>query len=45
MNSSAISGRTRPGFNFTELSTASLLLGVSATCVMLWVIIASTVTG
>ena len=45
MHSSAIAGRTRPGFNFTELSTPSLLLGVSATCTMLWVIIASTVTG
>ena len=45
MHSSAISGRTRPGFNLTELSTASLLLGVNATCAMLWVIIASTVTG
>ena len=45
MHSSAIAGRIRPGFNFTELSTASLLFGVSATCVMLWVIIASTVTG
>ena len=45
MHSSAIAGRTRPGFNFTELSTVSLLLGVSATCAMLWVIIASTVTG
>ena len=34
MHSSAIAGRTRPGFNFTELSTASLLIGVSATCAM-----------
>ena len=45
MHSSAIEGRTRPGFNFTELSTASLLLGVSANCTMLWGIIAATVTG
>ena len=45
MHSSAISGRTRPEFNFTELSTASLLLGDSATCAMLWFIIASNVNG
>ena len=45
MHSSAIAGRIRPGFNFTELSTASLLLGVSVICAMLWVIIVSAVTG
>jgi len=45
MHPSAISGRTRLSFNFTELSTASLLLGASATCTMLWVIIASAITG
>ncbi len=45
MHSSAFAGHTTPSFNFTELSTASLLLGVGAICAMLWVIIASTVTG
>ncbi len=45
MYSSAISGRARSGFNFTELSTARLLLGVGATCAMLWAIIVSTVAG
>jgi hypothetical protein len=44
MPSSAIHGRTRPRFNFTEISTYRLLIGVSATCAVLWAIIASTVT-
>jgi len=43
MPSSAIQGRTRSRFNFTEISTARLLFGVSATCALLWAIIASTV--
>ena len=32
MPSSAISGRTRPRSNFTEISTARLLIGAGATC-------------
>ena len=45
MPSRAIPGRVRPRLNFTEISTAMLLAGVSATCALLWIIIASTVTG
>jgi len=45
MPSSAISGRTRPRFNFTEISTARLLIGAGATCALLWTIIATTVIG
>ena len=42
---SAIRGRARPRFNFTEISTARLLAGVGATCGLLWAIIATTVIG
>ena len=45
MPSSVIPGQTRPRFNFTEISTLSLLLGVGATCAVLWAVIASTVIG
>ena len=45
MSSRAIPGRVRPRLNFTEISTAMLLAGASATCTLLWIIIVSTVTG
>ena len=37
------SGRVRSEFNFTELSTLRLLVGVGCTCVALWAVIATTV--
>lgn len=37
------SARIRSEFNFTELSTFKLLLGVGVTCAGLWAVIASTV--
>ena len=43
MPSSAISGLTRPRFNFTEISTARLLIAAGATCALLWMVIATTV--
>ncbi len=43
MPSSDLSGRNRPEFSFTKLSTLRLLLGVGCTCAALWAVIASTV--
>jgi len=45
MPSRAITGRLRTRLNFTEISTANLLAGASATCLLLWVVIVSTVIG
>lgn len=36
-------GRIRSAFNFTELSTLKLLIGVGLVCAGLWAVIATTV--
>ena len=43
MPSIDLSGRIRPEFNFTELSTLRLLIGAGCTCAALWAVIATTV--
>lgn len=43
MSSIEDSGRNRPEFSLTELSTVWLLVGVACTCAALWAVIASTI--
>ncbi len=44
MPSNTSSDSVRPPFNFTEISTRRLLIGVGLTCAVLWAVIAATVS-